>query len=89
MQFGRIHGIALILFGLLLISVQIAFAFTGKSAVSTSSHPEPTSTTIQETQPHGLGPLAGILGSCSLLGGLVVFATARRRDEPPPQRAVK
>ena len=89
MQFGRIHGIALIVFGLLLIGVQIAFAFTGKNEVSTSSHPEPTSNTIQEAQPHRLAPLAGILGASSLLGGLVVFATARRRDEPPRQRAVK
>ena len=89
MQFGRIHGIALIVLGLLLIGVQIAFAFSGKDAVSTSPHPDPTSATIQEPQPHRLGLLVGIVGACSLLGGSLVFATARRRDEPPPHRAVK
>ncbi len=39
---------ALIVFGLLLIGVQITFAFTGKTEVSTSSHPDPTSATIQD-----------------------------------------
>jgi hypothetical protein len=31
----------------------------------------------------------GIVGAISLVGGIVVFATARRTDEPPPKDAVK
>jgi hypothetical protein len=89
MQFGRIHGIALIVLGLLLIGVQIDFAFAGRSEVQTSSQPSPTTTAIQQPRPNRLGPLAGILGAASLLGGAAIFATARRRDEPSPQHAVK
>ena len=89
MQFGRIHGIALIVLGLLLVAVQIDFAFAGRSEVQTPSQPSPTATAIQEPQSHHLGPLAGILGTVSLMGGVAIFATARRRDEPSPQHAVK
>jgi hypothetical protein len=89
MQFGRIHGIALVVLGLLLIGVQIDFSFAGGSEVQTPSQPAPTATAIQQQQPNLFGPLAGILGVASLLGGAAIFATARRRDEPSPQHAVK
>jgi uncharacterized membrane protein YfcA len=89
MQFGRIHGIALIVLGLLLIVLQIDFSFAGRSEVNTPSQPASASTEIQRPQPTRLGPLAGIIGAASLIGGFVIFATARRRDEPPAQRAVK
>jgi hypothetical protein len=87
MQFGRLHGIALIVLGLLLIGVQLTFAFGGRPDVNPSEHPQPIAVTAR--QPHRLGPLAGIIGTVSLAAGLGIFATAHRRDEPDPQNAVK
>jgi len=87
MQFGRLHGIALAVLGLLLISVQIVFAFAGSTDINPAAHPASSAVTAQQS--HHLSPLAGIIGAASLVTGLAIFATARRRDEPEPQHAVK
>jgi Na+-transporting methylmalonyl-CoA/oxaloacetate decarboxylase gamma subunit len=90
MQFGRLHGIALAVLGLLLISVQVVFAFAGRTDINPAAHPESSAVTAQQSQQsHHFGPLAGIIGAASLVTGLAIFATARRRDEPEPQHAVK
>jgi hypothetical protein len=90
MQFGRLHGIALTVLGILLITVQVVFAFAGRTDINPQANAEtPAVTTQQSQQPHRLGPLAGIIGAVSLVTGLGIFATARRRDEPDPQHAVK
>jgi hypothetical protein len=31
----------------------------------------------------------GIVGAISLVGGVGIFATARRSDKPPPENAIK
>jgi len=38
---------------------------------------------------HKTSSLPGVIGVASLVVGIVVFATARRRDEPEPKNAVK
>jgi hypothetical protein len=91
MQFGKVHGIALVVLGLILIGVQVSFAFAGKNMTGEPSpQSSPTSRSAPPPEPaHQFGPLAGILGAISLCGGIAIFATAHRRDEPPAQHAVK
>jgi hypothetical protein len=38
---------------------------------------------------HKTSSLPGVIGAASLIVGIVVFATARRKDEPDPKHAVK
>jgi len=80
MQFGRISGIALMILGALLLAFQ-ATAFLSSSSVN------PTAST--QEQPHKTTPLPAIVGAVSLILGVALFATARRRDEPDPKHAVK
>jgi hypothetical protein len=89
MQFGKIHGVALIVLGLILIFLQVNFALAGRSDINPSAQGQPAGISVQQAHPHRLGPLAGIVGAVSLLAGLAVFVTAGRRDEPDPQHAVK
>jgi hypothetical protein len=84
MQFGRLHGIALIVLGLILIGLQLQFALSSNSGVST----EPTAVSAPTHMPH-FGPWAGILGGTSLIVGIIVFKTGRRRDEPEANHAVR
>jgi hypothetical protein len=88
MQFGRVHGIALIVFGLILICLQFDISLTGKTQVSANTSGQRT-TAQTPTHMHGFGPLPGIIGGVSLIAGFAVFRTARRRDEPDPQHAVR
>ena len=87
MQFGRIHGIALIILGVILIGVQLDFALAGRENVPPRG--QPSAVTVPPHDVHRFGPLAGIIGSASLIAGIVVFASARRRDEPTPDRRVR
>ena len=86
MQFGRIHGIALIVLGVILIGLQFNLALANKNA---PPPPVAPSAVTVEQQPHRFGPLAGIVGVASLVGGIAVFATARRRDEPDAEHKVR
>ena len=80
MQFGRISGIALMVLGALLLAFQ-ATAFLSSPTVN------PTPST--QEQPHKTTPLPAIVGAVSVILGVALFATARRRDEPDPKHAVK
>jgi hypothetical protein len=87
MQFGRIHGIALIILGVILIGLQLNLAFANRSQV-----PEPGQPSAASVPPHDsnrFGPLAGIIGAASLVAGIAVLATARRRDEPDSAHRVR
>jgi hypothetical protein len=84
MQFGRIHGIALIILGVILIGVQLDFVLGSRESVPPRGRP--SGVTVQPHDLHRLGPLAGIIGTASMIAGIGVFATARRRDEPGPIR---
>jgi hypothetical protein len=82
MQFGRIHGIALALLGIVLLGIQTVHymmptnATSGPAAVSQTAH-------------QAVNPLIGIVGLISLLVGVAIVATANRRDEPDRKNAVK
>ena len=86
MQFGRIHGIALIVLGVILIGLQFNLALASKNEPSEPA--QPSAVTVQP-HPHRFGPLAGIIGGVSLVAGIAVFATARRPDEPDIEHAVR
>jgi hypothetical protein len=82
MQFGKIQGIALVVLGIILLGIQTALVVPKTpSGVSTEAAPK----TVESKT--SLVP--GIVGAISLIGGIAVFVTARRTDEPPPKDAVK
>jgi hypothetical protein len=83
MQFGRISGIALIILGIVLCGLQAVLVVTTKKD---RQAPETTATTNTE---HRTTPLPGVVGAGSLLAGIAILTTARRRDEPERKYAVK
>ena len=87
MQFGRIHGVALIILGLILIGLQLNLAFANRSQVPQVG--QPSAVTVQPHDANRFGPLAGVIGAASLVAGIAVFVTARRRDEPDSAHRVR
>ena len=81
MQFGRISGIALILLGIVLCGLQAVLVVSLKKVRQAS---ETTTNTEHRTT-----LLPGAVGAGSLLAGIAILATARRRDEPERKYAVK
>ena len=82
MQFGRIHGIALAILGVVLLGIQTMYNMTPMNVIS-----GPTG--VSRTAHHAVNPLFGIVGLISLLVGVAIVATANRRDEPDRKNAVK
>jgi len=85
MQFGRIHGIALIVLGLILIALQVDLTLANKRDI----HPPVMGDRPVQMRAHGLGPLAGFVGGASLIAGFAIFFTTQWRDEPDPKNAIK
>jgi uncharacterized membrane protein len=83
MQFGKIHGIALFVLGLVLVIVQAAISLSPRK--ETSSPARDTTPTVESNMTYA----PGILGGVFLLGGIWIVFTSRRSDEPPAERAVK
>jgi hypothetical protein len=83
MQFGKIHGVALVVLGVVLLCIQAMLYLTPREV---SSGAIETSITKAE---HKTNPLAGIFGAISLVAGIAIFSTARRADEPEAKHAVK
>jgi hypothetical protein len=83
MQFGRIHGIALAVLGIVLLGIQLGLYMTPRKRVRGAAE-SPTS-----TPEHSLSPLPGIVGIASLVGGIAVFVAACRHDASDPKNAVK
>jgi len=81
MQFGKISGLALILLGIVLCGLQAVLVVSPKKDRQAS---EATTNTEHRTT-----PLPGVVGAGSLLAGIAILATARRRDEPERKYAVK
>src|ERR1700730_15771037 len=81
MQFGKIHGIALAIVGIVLVGIQTVYYMMPTNVISGP-------TAVAQTAHHAVNPLVGIVGLISLLGGAIV-ATANRRDEPDRNNAVK
>lgn len=81
MQFGRFHGIGLLVLGALLLFVQTMLIFREKAP--------PTETTAPSDQPsagrpavaplHGLEYLSGVVGIVLVAAGGYVFAQASRK----------
>jgi hypothetical protein len=81
-QFGRLHSVAVMVLGIILLGIQAVISMTPKSA----KIPAETSPTVSE---HRTTWFPGIVGTVSLLAGIGLFVTASRRDEPPAGHAVK
>lgn len=83
MQFGKIHGIALLVLGFLLILVQ--------GVISLGPQTDAGSAVRNNTQTveSKMSFVPGVIGAVFVFGGIWVIYTAKRRDEPPPERAVK
>jgi hypothetical protein len=82
MQFGRIHGIALAILGIVLLGIQTMYYMMPTHVISGP-------TRVSQTAHHAVNPLFGIFGLLSLLVGVAIIATANRRDEPDRKNAVK
>jgi hypothetical protein len=83
MQFGRLHGLALAVLGVLLVGFQIMLFMTPKKVVNGG-----TDSSVPKVERKSI-PSAGILGALSLFAGVVIMATRRRADEPEPKNAIK
>jgi uncharacterized membrane protein len=83
MQFGKIHGIALFVLGLVLMLVQAAISLAPSKV--TEAPARDTTPTVESKMTYA----PGILGGVFLLGGIWIVFTSRRSDHPPAERAVK
>jgi hypothetical protein len=83
MQFGKIHGIALALLGVILLGIQgVLYMPTGKVPIAATGSSLPAAE-------HKTNPVAGILGIAFLFAGAAIFFTRRRADEPEAKHAVR
>jgi hypothetical protein len=81
MQFGRICGLALVVLGIILCGLQAVLVVAPKMNRQANK--------VTSNAEHRSNPLPGIVGAGSLVAGIAMLATARRRDEPEPKHAVK
>jgi hypothetical protein len=82
MQFGKIHGIALVVLGIFLFGVQ------GLLSVMPRHRDLPAESSLRTIE-HKTTSLPAIIGAASLVLGIALLFTARRRDEPDAKHAVK
>src|SRR5260370_26251371 len=76
MQFGRIYGIGLTILGIVLCVLQFVMYMTPRQK---EVNPAQTETrTVTKTE-HVTSSLPGIIGAGSLVAGIALFVTARRR----------
>jgi hypothetical protein len=83
MQFGKVHGIALFVLGLVMLLVQ--FVIVTGARKDEGRDVRDTTPTVESK----LSYAPGVIGGLFLLGGIWVIYTSRRADEPPAERAVK
>jgi hypothetical protein len=86
MQFGRIYGIGLIILGIILCGLQFVHYM---SPPNTEVFPDQTEPRTATQTDRVRSSLPGIVGAGSLVAGIALFVTARRRDEPDPKNQVK
>ena len=82
MQFGRFHGISLILLTLMLLGLQTMLYMTTKQVVT---GPPGFSTTKLERETY---PVPGILATASLIAGVTILARRRRAEEHETKTAL-
>jgi hypothetical protein len=82
MQFGRSYGIGLIVLGIVLCAIQFV-------RYSAPSKKEVSPTQVAREEDHVTSSLPGIVGAGSLVAGIALFVTARRKDEPDLKYKVK
>ena len=83
MQFGRVYGIGLIILGIILCILQFVHYMAPPKRVTEQTE------TRTSTRYHVRSSLPGIVGAGSLVAGIALFVTARRKDEPDPKYKVK
>ncbi len=83
MQFGKVHGVALFVLGLVMLLVQ--FVIVTGARRDEGREVRDTTPTVESK----LSYAPGIFGGLFLLGGIWVLYTSRKADEPPAERAVK
>ena len=83
MQFGKIHGLALAVLGIILLGFQVMF-FMAPNTVTSGA----TESSMLKVE-HRPIPVAGILGVVCLIAGVGIFVTRRNADEPEKKYAVK
>jgi hypothetical protein len=84
MQFGKTHGIALAVLGVILLAIQ-AMLYIPSGKVPTGATGSSSSLMVE----HQTNSVVGILGMASLLVGAAIFSTRRRADEPEAKHAVR
>jgi hypothetical protein len=82
MQFGKITGVGLIVLGILLCGLQFMQYVTPPKSPAAADP-------LMARPEHKTSALPGLIGAACLVVGIVVLVTARRRDEPDPEHAVK
>jgi hypothetical protein len=82
MQFGRIQGVALVVLGILLVGVQGILSVLPKNRDAPAESPS-------KTFEQKITSVPGIIGATSLVVGVALFATARRRAQTDAKQAVK
>jgi hypothetical protein len=80
MQFGRIYGVGLIVIGIALCVLQF---------VRYAAQPKSDSAQAIAKEESVISSLPGIVGAGSLVAGIALVVTARRKDEPNPKYKVK
>lgn len=83
MRFGKTYGIGLIVLGLVLCVLQ----FVHYMAPPKESPAQTETRTVTKGQ-HLTSSLPGIIGAGSLVAGIALFVTARRKDEADPKYKV-
>jgi len=90
MQFGRFHGIALLMLGVLLLAVQTVVIFRAPADTkATSQQPATAPAQPAETPFHGAEYLSGVIGIVLAAAGALVLAQASRKakqEYPEEQR---
>jgi hypothetical protein len=86
MHFGRTYGTGLMIPGIVLLAFQfVHYMAPPKREIG----PDQTETrTVRNTQ-HVTSSLPGIVGAGSLVAGIALFITARRKDEPDSKYKVE
>ena len=86
MQFGRLHGIALLVFGVFLLLAQAWISLSATSSVPPASQSAAPQASNRESIIH---LLPGILGIICLAGGFVFYLREREKPTDLPVHPIR